>query len=234
MFNLLVVEDDVLLSDMIKKLLSQNNYEVVSAYSGSEALLIIEKKHFDLILLDLMLPGLPGETVLGEIRKKADTPVIGISAKTDIDSRINLIKNGADDYLVKPFDNAELLVRIEAVLRRYQKSKMCDTVLRFKDLTLNTDTLEVKIKDVPISLTKYEYLILQLLMSAPHKVFTKNNIFESVWNEEFLGDDNAINVHISNLRKKFIKANPQGQYIQTVWGLGFSLDGFCMCVCLCL
>lgn len=224
MFNLLLVEDDVLLSDMIKKLLSQNNYEVVSAYSGSEALLIIEKKHFDLILLDLMLPGLPGETVLGEIRKKADTPVIGISAKTDIDSRINLIKNGADDYLVKPFDNAELLVRIEAVLRRYQKSKMCDTVLRFKDLTLNTDTLEVKIKDVPISLTKYEYLILQLLMSAPHKVFTKNNIFESVWNEEFLGDDNAINVHISNLRKKFIKANPQGQYIQTVWGLGFKMQ----------
>lgn len=224
MFNLLVVEDDALLSDMIKKLLSQNNYEVVSAYSGSEALLIIEKKHFDLILLDLMLPGLPGETVLGEIRKKADTPVIGISAKTDIDSRINLIKNGADDYLVKPFDNAELLVRIEAVLRRYQKSKMCDTVLRFKDLTLNTDTLEVKIKDVPISLTKYEYLILQLLMSAPHKVFTKNNIFESVWNEEFLGDDNAINVHISNLRKKFIKANPQGQYIQTVWGLGFKMQ----------
>lgn len=186
--------------------------------------MIIEKKHFDLILLDLMLPGLPGETVLGEIRKKADTPVIGISAKTDIDSRINLIKNGADDYLVKPFDNAELLVRIEAVLRRYQKSKMCDTVLRFKDLTLNTDTLEVKIKDVPISLTKYEYLILQLLMSAPRKVFTKNNIFESVWNEEFLGDDNAINVHISNLRKKFIKANPQGQYIQTVWGLGFKMQ----------
>ena len=224
MFNLLVVEDDVLLSDMIKKLLSQNNYEVVSAYSGSEALLIIEKKHFDLILLDLMLPGLPGETVLGEIRKKADTPVIGISAKTDIDSRINLIKNGADDYLVKPFDNAELLVRIEAVLRRYQKSKMCDTVLRFKDLTLNTDTLEVKIKDVPISLTKYEYLILQLLMSAPHKVFTKNNIFESVWNEEFLGDDNAINVHISNLRKNFINANTQGHYKKKVWGLGFKMQ----------
>ena len=224
MFNLLVVEDDVLLSDMIKKLLSQNNYEVVSAYSGTEALLIIEKKHFDLILLDLMLPGLPGETVLGEIRKKADTPVIGISAKTDIDSRINLIKNGADDYLVKPFDNAELIVSIEAVLRSYQKSKMCYTVLRFKDLTLNTDTLEVKIKDVPISLTKYEYLILQLLMSAPHKVFTKNNIFESVWNEEFLGDDNAINVQNSNLSKKFIKANTQGQYIQTVWGLGFKMQ----------
>lgn len=125
---------------------------------------------------------------------------------------------------MKPFDNAELLVRIEAVLRRYQKNRICETVLCFKDLTLNTDTLEVKIKDTPISLTKYEYLILQLLMSSPNKVFTKNNIFESVWNEEFLGDDNAINVHISNLRKKFLKANPQGQYIQTVWGLGFKMQ----------
>ena len=177
-----------------------------------------------IILLDLMLPGLSGETVLEEIRKKADIPVIGVSAKTDIDSRINLIKNGADDYLVKPFDNAELLVRIEAVLRRYQQNRICETVLCFKDLTLNTDTLEVKIKDIPISLTKYEYLILQLLMSAPNKVFTKNNIFESVWNEEFSGDDNAINVHISNLRKKFMNINPQGQYIQTVWGLGFKMQ----------
>ncbi len=224
MSNILVVEDDLLLSDMIKRLLFQNKYDVVPAYSGSEALLILEKRRFDLILLDLMLPGLSGESVLEEIRKKADIPVIGISAKTDIDSRINFIKNGADDYLVKPFDNAELLVRIEAVLRRIQKNRVCDTVLCFKDLTLNTDTLEVRIKDIPISLTKYEYLILQLLMSAPNKVFTKNNIFESVWNEEFFGDDNAINVHISNLRKKFIKANPQEQYIQTVWGLGFKMQ----------
>ena len=217
MSNILIVEDDILLSDMIKRLLFQNNYKVVSAYSGSEALLILEKQQFDLVLLS-------GEIVLEELRKKADIPVIGVSAKTDIDSRINLIKNGADDYLVKPFDNAELLVRIEAVLRRYQKNRICETVLCFKDLTLNTDTLEVKIKDTPISLTKYEYLILQLLMSSPNKVFTKNNIFESVWNEEFLGDDNAINVHISNLRKKFLKANPQGQYIQTVWGLGFKMQ----------
>jgi len=172
-----------------------------------------------------MLPGLPGETVLGEIRKKADTPVIGISAKTDIDSRINLIKNGADDYLVKPFDNAELLVRIEAVLRRYQKSKMCDTVLRFKDLTLNTDTLEVKIKDVPISLTKYEYLILQLLMSAPHKVFTKNNIFESVWNEEFLyGNENVIAVHIRHIREKIEIDSKNPKYLKVIWGIGYKIE----------
>ncbi|MDE7313885.1 MAG: response regulator transcription factor [Eubacterium sp.] len=224
MSDILIVEDDVLLSDMIKRLLFQNHYKAVSAYSGSEALLVLEKQQFDLILLDLMLPGFSGETVLGEIRKKADIPVIGVSAKTDVDSRVNFIKNGADDYIVKPFDNAELLVRIEAVLRRYQKHRFCDTVLCFKDLTLNTDTLEVKIRDIPISLTKYEYLILQLLMTAPNKVFTKNNIFESVWEEEFFGDDNAINVHISNLRKKFAKANPQEQYIQTVWGLGFKMQ----------
>ena len=223
--TLLIVEDDTLLSDMIKHLLLQNQYEVVAAYSGSEAILLIEKQNFDLILLDLMLPGLSGETVLEHIRKKVDTPIIGVSAKTDIDSKINLIKNGADDYLTKPFDNQELLVRIEAVLRRYRKSYKNNNLLRYKDLTLDTVTMEVKMGDITLNLTRYEYLILELLMSAPNKVFTKNNIFESVWNENFWGDENAINVHISNLRKKFAKANADESYIQTVWGLGFKMQG---------
>lgn len=224
MNKLLIVEDDTLLSDMMKRLLLQNNYEIVTAYSGSEALLILEKESFDLVLLDLMLPGLSGETVLERIREKADTPIIGVSAKTDIDSKVNLLKNGADDYITKPFDNKELLVRVEAVLRRYNKPTSGKSLLRFKDLELNTKTMEVKIKGTPIILTRYEYLILQLLMSAPNKVFTKNNIFESVWSEDFFGDDNAINVHISNLRKKFAKLNPSEQYIQTVWGLGFKMQ----------
>lgn len=226
MSKLLIVEDDTLLNDMMKRLLLQSNYEIEVAYSGSEALLLLEKHCFDLVLLDLMLPGLSGETVLERIREKADTPIIGVSAKTDIDSKVNLMKNGADDYITKPFDNKELLVRVEAVLRRYHKP-ICDTVpsiLCFKDLELNVTTMEVKIKDISLTLTRYEYLILQLLMSAPNKVFTKNNIFESVWSEDFYGDDNAINVHISNLRKKFAKVNPNEQYIQTVWGLGFKMQ----------
>lgn len=224
MNKLLIVEDDTLLSDMMKRLLLQNNYEIVTAYSGSEALLILEKESFDLVLLDLMLPGLSGETVLERIREKSDTPIIGVSAKTDIDSKVNLLKNGADDYITKPFDNKELLVRVEAVLRRYHKPTSDTSFLSFKDLELNAATMEVKIKDTPLTLTRYEYLILQLLMSAPNKVFTKNNIFESVWSEDFYGDDNAINVHISNLRKKFAKVNQNEQYIQTVWGLGFKMQ----------
>lgn len=224
--EILLVEDDILLSDMTRRVLSQSGYTVTAAYSGSEALLLAEKQHFDLILLDLMLPGLSGETVLEHIKKARDIPIIGVSAKTDLDSKVNLMRSGADDYITKPFDNEELLVRMEAVLRRYQKSNQNNhNILHFKDLSLNTDTMEVKIGDCPISLTRYEYQILQLLMSAPSKVFTKDNIFESVWNENFIGDDNAINVHIGNLRKKFSKANADGQYIQTVWGLGFKMQG---------
>lgn len=174
-----------------------------------------------------MLPGIPGETVLEKIKSAIDIPIIGVSAKTDIDSKVNLIRNGADDYITKPFDNQELLVRIEAVLRRFQKPTGPNNgkMLHFKDLSLDTEAMEAKIGNTPIALTRYEYLILQLLMSAPSKVFTKNNIFESVWNENFIGDDNAINVHIGNLRKKFAKVNPEGKYIQTVWGLGFKMQG---------
>ena len=203
--NILIIEDDVLLSDMTKRLLTQHGYCVTSAYSGSEALLLMEKGTFDLILLDLMLPGIPGETVLEKIKSAIDIPIIGVSAKTDIDSKVNLIRNGADDYITKPFDNQELLVRIEAVLRRFQKSTGLNNGrrLHFKDLSLDTEAMEAKIGNTPIALTRYEYLILQLLMSAPSKVFTKNNIFESVWNENFIGDDNAINVHIGNRKSIF-------------------------------
>lgn len=223
--EILLVEDDTLLSDMTSRVLAQSGYAVKAAYSGSEALLLMEKQNFDLILLDLMLPGLSGETVLERIKETWDIPIIGVSAKADLDSKVNLMRGGADDYITKPFDNEELLVRMEAVLRRYQKSvQNHHDILRFKDLSLNTDTMEVKIGDCPISLTRYEYLILQLLLSAPSKVFTKNNIFESVWNETFIGDDNAINVHIGNLRKKFSKVNADEQYIQTVWGLGFKMQ----------
>mgnify|MGYP005971283051 CR=1 FL=1 len=226
-YKILIIEDDMLLNDMTKRLLTQHGYCATSAYSGSEALLLIEKGTFDLILLDLMLPGIPGETVLEKMKSTMDIPIIGVSAKTDIDSKVNLIRNGADDYITKPFDNQELLVRIEAVLRRFQKSTTPNNskILRFKDLSLDTEAMEAKIRNTPITLTRYEYLILQLLMSSPSKVFTKNNIFESVWNENFIGDDNAINVHIGNLRKKFAKVNPEEKYIQTVWGLGFKMQG---------
>ena len=168
-YKILIIEDDMLLNDMTKRLLTQHGYCATSAYSGSEALLLIERSSFDLILLDLMLPGISGEIVLEKIKNIIDIPIIGVSAKTDIDSKVNLIRNGADDYITKPFDNQELLVRIEAVLRRFQKSTTPNNskILRFKDLSLDTEAMEAKIRNTPITLTRYEYLILQLLMSSP-------------------------------------------------------------------
>jgi DNA-binding response OmpR family regulator len=227
MYSILLVEDEFHINELLKETLEKEGYGCVQAFSGTEARMLLEKYQYDVVLLDLMLPGISGEIVLEKIKNIIDIPIIGVSAKTDIDSKVNLIRNGADDYITKPFDNQELLVRIEAVLRRFQKSTTPNNskILRFKDLSLDTEAMEAKIRNTPITLTRYEYLILQLLMSSPSKVFTKNNIFESVWNENFIGDDNAINVHIGNLRKKFAKVNPEEKYIQTVWGLGFKMQG---------
>ena len=227
MKKILIIEDEESIAELEKDYLELSGFEVEIDNDGESGLMKALQGEYDLFVLDLMLPGIPGEIVLDKINAMMDIPIIGVSAKTDIDSKVNLIRNGADDYITKPFDNQELLVRIEAVLRRFQKSTGSNNgkMLHFKDLSLDTEAMEAKIGNTTIALTRYEYLILQLLMSAPSKVFTKNNIFESVWNENFIGDDNAINVHIGNLRKKFANVNPEEKYIQTVWGLGFKMQG---------
>ncbi len=220
--SILLVEDDSDISNMLCDLLTQNGYAVGQAYSGTEAVLLIEKNAYDLVLLNLMLPGIPGEEVLARIRHSSDVPVIAVSAKDDTRTKILVLKSGADDYVTKPFHTDELLARIEALLRR-NNARPVGRVFRFKDITLNPSTFEVKVGEQPVTLTKREYLILELLMSNPNKVFTKNNIFESVWNETFLGEDNAVNVHISNIRQKLAKINADQPYIQTVWGIGFKM-----------
>ena len=218
----LVVEDDFQLNEMLKKVLLKEGYDVETAFSGTEALLLLENRMIDLVVLDLMLPGVSGEKVLDKIKEKMDIPIIILSAKSEIDSKVDLIKRGADDYITKPFDNKELLVRIEAVMRRSEPSKMRKKY-GYKDIVLDTSSYSVKVAGVEVSFTKYEYLILKLLMSEPGRIFTKNNIYESIWNEEFFGEENAINVHISNIRKKLSDINKNEQYIETVRGIGFRL-----------
>lgn len=173
------------------------------------------------------MPGLKGEDVLEEIRKHSKVPIIGLSAKSDKASTINLLKSGADDYIVKPFNNDELLARIEAQLRRYNQSSSLpseDNKLSYKDISIDKETYSVQVGDIPVNLTKREFLILELLMEYPKKVFTKSNLYEHVWNDEFFGDENTINVHISNIRSKLSKVNPSEEYIQTVWGIGFKMS----------
>ncbi|MBP0965338.1 MAG: response regulator transcription factor [Oscillospiraceae bacterium] len=222
MSRILIVEDDADISNMLRELLSPH-YSISQAFSGTEAVMCAEREEFDLILLDLMLPGLTGEEVLERIRSQGNVPVIAVSAKDDKSTKVGLLKSGVDDFIGKPFDNDELMARIEALLRRSSSGGSAD-VLTFKNVKLNRSTMEVSVRDKPVSLTKREYLILELLMSNPKKIFTKNNIFESVWNEQFLGEDNAVNVHISNIRQKLSKLDPDESYIQTVWGLGFKMS----------
>ena len=223
MENILIVEDDNEINKMLQELLRKNNYGTSSAFSGTEALLLLENKEFDLVLLDLMLPGLSGEDVLEKINESYHVPIICVSAKDDIDTKLELIRSGADDYLTKPFNNEELIVRIGAVLRRTSKSSNHkeSSVLKFKDLALDSENHVITLDGEIIELTVKEYSILELLMSNPRKVFTKQNIFESVWSEEYIMDERAVTVHVSNLRNKLKHGE---DYIKTVWGIGYKMQ----------
>lgn len=222
MNKILIIEDDPQINKMIQRLLIKNNYETVSAFSGTEALLLLEKEHFCLVLLDLMLPGLKGEEVLTKITK-LHIPVICVSAKDDLDTKLELMRNGADDYITKPFNNEELIVRISAVLRRMDKGSLLDKIFiyKFKNLVLDSENHIVTIKGEPIELTIKEHGILELLISNPKKVFTKQNIFESVWSEEYIFEDRVVTVHVSNLRNKL---KNDESYIKTVWGIGYKME----------
>lgn len=233
---ILIVEDDNDINHMLKELLEQHNYKTAQAYSGTESLLYMEQRQPAAVILDLMLPGMSGEEVLCIIKEKyPQTAVIVSSAKDEINSRVSLLRMGADDYIVKPFDTEELLARLEAVLRRSNsipriveqegdKGQITKKVLKYKDICIQSEDFSVTVNGQEVLLTKREYLILELLMSNPRKVFTKSNIYESVWKEEFLGEDNAVNVHISNIRQKLSKVHAGETYIQTVWGIGFKMN----------
>lgn len=223
MNKILIVEDDPKINKMVQILLRKNKYLSVPAFSGTEALLLLEKESFDLILLDLMLPGLSGEKILTKINEQFQIPVICVSAKDDLDTKLELIREGADDYITKPFNNEELIVRVGAVLRRTNKSTAAGrtNIFQFKDLVLDSENHIVTIKGEPIELTVKEYSILELLISNPRKVFTKQNIFESVWSEKCIVDERVVTVHVSNLRNKLKHGEA---YIKTVWGIGYKMQ----------
>ncbi|MBU3110565.1 response regulator transcription factor [Clostridium lacusfryxellense] len=225
--SVLVVEDDIEINNLLCEILSKHGYHVKTAYSGSEAEMCIKQCDFHIILLDLMIPGISGEELISIIRKIKTMPIIVLSAKTSQDTKIEVLKLGADDFMSKPFDVNEILARIEAQLRRYMifSNKSNDeNILKYKDLTLNSESVEALVKGENINITPREFHILEMLMLCPNKVFTKANIFETVWNDEFLGDDNTVNVHVSNLRSKIAKIDPYSEYIHTVWGIGYKMS----------
>lgn len=223
---ILIVEDDNDINHMLCELLSNQGYETSSAFSGTEALLYVERETPAAVILDLMLPGMTGEELLSRMKAIDEgISVIVSSAKDEVHTRVELLRAGADDYVVKPFDTEELLARLEAVLRRKGQGNSSESQerLSYKDIVMEPEDFRITVSGEEITLTRREYLILELLIRNPGKVFTKNNIYESVWNEEYLGEDNAVNVHISNIRQKLAKVNSGETYIQTVWGIGFKM-----------
>lgn len=223
MDKILIIEDSKDVNLMLAETLNCAGYNVTSAYTGIDGMNKAKKEEYDLILLDIMLPYKSGDEILKELRTFSDVPVIIISAKDMVSTKIDLLKLGADDYITKPFDLGEVTARVASNLRRFHRQEKINSVLKYKDMLLDSNTKQITVNGKELDLTAKEYLILELLLQNLGKVFSKANMYESIWKEEYLGDDNAIKTHMSNLRNKLKKANPNGEYIETVWGLGYRL-----------
>lgn len=217
MQTIAIIDDDVAVGDMLEEVLKRAGYAALRAYSGTEALLLLSNQRPDLILLDLMLPGLTGEEVLPKIR---DIPVIVVSAKVDVQDRVDLLLGGAADYLTKPFDTQELLARITVQLRRAQRSA---TVLTFADVEMDTAMYTVRVHGGPVHLTKTEYAILKLLLENPEQVITKSVLLDRISADTPDCVESSLKVHMSHLRKKLREAGGR-DYIEAVWGIGFKLS----------
>ena len=217
--TILIVDDDVYIGDMLEELLTKENYAVGRGYSGTEALMYLSSRRPDLILLDLMLPGLSGEELLPLIK---GIPVIVVSAKAEVSDKVSLLLGGAADYVTKPFDTSELLARVTVQLRKNDVPESSD-ILSYDTIHLNTETRAVTVSDTPVRLTQTEYAILKLLMANPSQVITKSVMLDRISEDTPDCTESSLKVHISNLRKK-LKAVNGKDYIEAVWGIGFKLN----------
>ncbi len=221
--RILIIEDDADINNLIGESLKKGGYLYTQAYSGTEALLLLEKEKYALAIMDLMLPGVQGEDLLPQLKEKQNIPVIVISAKDSLDSKINLLNSGADDYLTKPFAIQELLARVGVQLRSISsRQNRGEENLQYRGLILKRDSYSAFINETEITLTRQEFKILELLLLHPDRVFSKQEIYDYAWDDIYIGEDKTINVHISNIRKK-LKAVTDEEYIETIWGIGFRL-----------
>ena len=219
MKHIFIVDDDIHIGNMLEEVLQREGYKVSRAYSGTEALLVLSSQTPDLILLDLMLPGLNGEEVLPKIQ---GIPVIVLSAKSETAHKVQLLLDGACDYITKPFDLTELLARITVQLRNASSQPILRHTLTFQEINLNAETHSVSVQDRPVKLTRTEYAILKLLMENPSQVITKSVLLDRISKDTPDCMESSLKVHISNLRKK-LKAITDKDYIEAVWGIGFKM-----------
>lgn len=224
MSQILLVEDDPEISSILVNYLTRVGYQLTALQDGLSAKKYLAQNQPQLVLLDLMLPYLSGDELLAYIRKVSTIPVIIISAKDLVQTKVDLLKSGADDYITKPFDLSEVAVRIETVLRRAGAAQQPpQPKLVYRDITIDTLAASVTVGKTAISLTGKEYLLLRLFVENPHQAFTKYQIYQAVWGDSFGADENTLNTHISNLRKKLKEANGNRTYIETLYGVGYRL-----------
>lgn len=222
MINILIVEDNLEINNLIKETLGRAGYTCTQAFSGTEGFLNIKTKEYSLTILDLILPGMTGEEFIKQTRKIKDCPILVVSAKKSIESIVDCLDCGADDYLVKPFDIKELKARVDALIRRTSGRVKKNDIIKFNGIELDNDLFDIKIDGKLLNLTNQEFKIIRLLMKNSSKVFTKQDIYEYAWDDYYMGEDKTINVHVSNIRKK-IKEFIDEDIIETVWGIGFKL-----------
>lgn len=220
--RILIIEDNKEISKLLSEFLAKNGYETSAAFEGNTASRLLKADDFDLVLMDLMLPFISGDQLIKEFRTYSDKPIIVISAKSMMETKLEMLRVGADDYILKPFDLNEVLVRIEVVMRRSGITAEKEDALSYGKLVFNISENSVSADGAPLSLTSKEMRLLKLFMSYPKKVYTKANLYEAVWNDTYYYEDNTINVHVSNLRSKLKKACGE-DYIETVWGVGYRL-----------
>ncbi len=222
MKKILIVEDNTQINNMVCEYLKKKSFECVQAFSGTEALLYLKNQPFDIIILDLMLPGINGHELMQKIKPDIKTPVIILSAKDELDTKVNSLMSGADDYITKPFELEELYARINVQLRKSAPQSRDFAIIQYKDLSMSKQKHTVSIKGHEIILTRQEFKILELLLSRPDKVFSKQEIYDYAWDDFYIGEDKTVNVHISHIRSK-IKQYTEDEYIETVWGIGFKI-----------
>lgn len=229
-YSILIVDDDIEIADLVEIHLMGEGYQVHKAYSGKEALEILQKNEVHLIILDIMMPGIDGIHLCKQIREESAIPIIMLSAKSTDEDKIVGLATGADDYVSKPFNPLELIARVKSQLRRYtqfnttQSVPKQDKIIERKNLVINRETHSVKAYDKEVKLTPIEFEILYLLAANEGKVFSTEEIFEKVWNERIFDSNNTVMVHIRRIREKIELDTSSTQIIKTVWGVGYKID----------
>ena len=228
MANILVCDDDKEIVDAIEIYLSQDGYKIYKAYDGEQAIQMLDKEEIHLLIMDIMMPKLDGIRATLKIREYSSIPIIILSAKSEDTDKILGLNIGADDYICKPFNPLELVARVKSNLRRYTSLGSLTgenkAIYQVGGLVLNDDTKQVTVDDEPVKMTPIEYNILLLLMKNQGRVFSINQIYESIWNEDAIGADNTVAVHIRHIREK-IEINPkEPRYLKVVWGVGYKID----------